>query len=258
MVCSKCEQILNLCVTDNTEGNGSSDRKVGDTIKNQIENGFRRRDINHVKSIFAALSSENRKKQKVIPSSKWPEARKALIGLGACCNGAFPGLPDPQSEQLGHLDKNGDGEIDFDEFIDAANTPWPMECWARSLPLSELLIDCIPSRFRNQEQTFQSIGSLTDDEIAEVVAGFDMGLERLLRQHNEQMNWRPAQATQGRKHSESTSNSSSKFYIDVPEDKQGNIEDFDTGLTGRIGKTRTSFRKSILMIRGGPSPVLVI
>jgi hypothetical protein len=181
-----------------------------------------------------------------------------LIGLGACCNGAFPGLPDPQSEQLGHLDKNGDGEIDFDEFIDAANTPWPMECWARSLPLSELLIDCIPSRFRNQEQTFQSIGSLTDDEIAEVVAGFDMGLERLLRQHNEQMNWRPAQATQGRKHSESTSNSSSKFYIDVPEDKQGNIEDFDTGLTGRIGKTRTSFRKSILMIRGGPSPVLVI
>ena len=83
-----------------------------------------------------------------------------------------------------------------------------------------------------------------------------MGLERLLRQHNEQVSWRPAQGTQGRKYSESTSDSGSKFYVDVPEDKQGKIEDFDTGLTGRIGKT--SFRKSILMMRSGPLPVLVI
>jgi hypothetical protein len=90
-----------------------------------------------------------------------------LIGLGACCIDAFRESPDPKSEHLDHLDKNQDGEIDFDEFIDAANNPWPMECWARSLPLSELLTDCIPSRFKNQEQTLQSIGSFTDDEITD-------------------------------------------------------------------------------------------
>ena len=64
-----------------------------------------------------------------------------------------------------------------------------------------------------------------------MVTGFSFGLERLLKMHNAELESRKRFA--GADKDKYTAGS--KFQVDVPENSQGNFEDFHKGLAARIG-----------------------
>ena len=186
-----------------------------------IDSGFIRRDVKNIEEVFNNISIANGNNERTISRTKKSEIMKAMQQLGAIESAA---------DSLFRIDKNQNMEIDFEEFIAAVQTPWPLEPWARSLPLSELLVDCLPPRMRNP--SLRQIDHFSDEEIKEVLVGFGLGLERLLKMHNKELESRKCSAgTEGDLYTPG-----SKFNFDVPEDSQGNIEDFHKGLVTRIGE----------------------
>jgi len=200
----------------------------GAAFKKQIENCFKRLDSEAIKEVYKKYSSKNSKGNFTIPKSKKSEIRTALEELGA-----FLESSQDEDSQLNHLDKNQDGEIDFEEFAFAVQRPWPLEPWACSLPLAKLLVDCLPQRTRNTSQHLRKLDILTEAEIQEIAEGFAFGLKKILKQHNEDLSTSKYSET-------ATDNQSSalalKFQANGPESSLGDLSDFHKGLPARFGE----------------------
>jgi hypothetical protein len=78
------------------------------------------------------------------------------------------------------VDQDLDVVVDLQEFARAALKPWPLETWVRSLPLHQILVDCLP-RIKGPEYS-RAVGNLSENEIKEVVDLFSIGLHRVLRE----------------------------------------------------------------------------
>lgn len=129
------------------------------------------------------------------------------------------------------LDRNGDGTLDLDEFTRAVQTPFPVEEWARALPLPQLLVDSLPRR--EGCDRLRAVGHLTDGEITAVVAGFAHGLRRILKEHVSQLQESFGKMDKAAEQPEHPS--ACKFRVDIPKLRCGRIDDYHKGVLARIG-----------------------
>jgi len=210
-------------------GDSSKSATPSASTLRHIESGFNRRDTKKIEEKFIEISSVDGKGERTISNNKRSEITQALKELGSFIEPA-PGEDETSAAAnlLCQIDKNNDGEIDLEEFIAAVQTPWPLESWARSLPLPELLVDCLPPRTR--DPPLRQMDHLSDEEIKEVVEGFGLGLTRLLKIHNHELQSRNSFAATNK-----GINAPLKFQMNVPEGNQGDVQDFHNGLDARIG-----------------------
>jgi hypothetical protein len=184
-----------------------------------MEKGLERRDRVCIKEVFNKYS---RQKDKSIDQEKLIVALReldAFIDPGISCD-----------EMMQYIDKNRDGDIDLNEFTRAVQNPRPSESLVRSLPLHQLLVDCLPRR--DDAEYLRGISMLTKVEIDAVVHVFGIGLTRILGDTARQ-----AQITLSmlEKNVSKHKGREAKFQLDVPPCSWGNIKDFHRGLTSRVG-----------------------
>ena len=118
---------------------------------------------------------------------------------------------------------------EFQDAILASCTP--LEEWAKSWPLAQLLADSIPRLDNDRghsDDNLTVLGSLNDEQLKLIVRGFAYGLEKMLLMERDKL--RRALSTM----EESSENRMAEKF-EVPEMKCGNIEDFFCGLAARIG-----------------------
>jgi hypothetical protein len=200
---------------------GTDEKVLEEMIKAQVDRGIQRRDPQEIKKVFETFAIDEQKNRH-IPVSKLSDALRALDIM-------VPGGTN-EHEFLIQLDTNKNGKLELNEFQEAILASCtPLEEWAKSWPLAQLLADCIP-RYDDSGQSEDNITILRrlDDKLLKlVVNGFAHGLEKMLM--NERDNLLKALKVE-----ESIENKKAEKF-EVPEMKCGNIGNFHDGLTGRIG-----------------------
>ena len=151
----------------------------------------------------------------------------------------FDAVPDVTQEDLckedylfRSLDRNQDGILAFDEFVLAVKAPMPLDEWASSLPLAQLLADAMPRKAGKDR--LREVSRLTEAEIGSIADGFAYGVKRLLNQHVQSL--RSSFSTMDQAvATRSESDSHLKFQTETTKLRCGNIEDFHNGMSSRIG-----------------------
>ena len=193
---------------------------LGLKISKQIDAGINRRDKAFVKQKFDSHS--NKHNGLIMVSCIEP----ALIELGIDC-------------QLTEIEEifmsrglNIDAGLDFQEFFSFVNTPSPVEEWVRSLPLSQLVADAMPTEDRShRKDPLRYLSSISPDQLTISCEEIKKYLMKILQE----------QLAVLRKAFENldrhvTADSNKKFQIENM--SFGNVDDFHEGLATRIGKLR--------------------
>ena len=192
-------------------------------IQEQVEAGFRRRDPEHIRKVFDA-HAEGR---------PFLDTKNLLFALKEFDSAANVTAEDVNNAEFlfKSLDRNHDGIIDYDEFVRAVQTPFPVEEWARRLPLAQLLVDALPRR--EGCDRLRAVGRLSAEEIAAVTAGFAHGLRRILEEHVAQLKRSFASLDEAAEKEDNPQ--ACKFRADVPKLRCGRIDDYHKGVLARIG-----------------------
>jgi hypothetical protein len=140
------------------------------------------------------------------------------------------------------LDRNRDGVLTLNEFEQAVQAPLPLEEWADSLPLAQIMTDAIP-RLAGHDH-LRDLGRLTKDDISNIVEGFAYGMKRLLHDRvqmlaqsfakMDELAVANAKLVGGREPSE-------KFRAEPSKLRCGNIDDFYLGMSSSIGTCQLYF-----------------
>jgi hypothetical protein len=211
--------------------NGCVSSALRQTLRKQLESGFDRRNPEFVARVFkkfCAIDSSNSisyiENENLLPALLEMDA---FIEDGEGCT--------TTSTLLRSLDRNLDGVVDLHEFTKAAQKPWPLETWVRSLPLHQILVDCLPRT--NHPQYLRFAGNLSENEIKEAVDLFGIGLLRILTESVSKV--KEMFIAKDAMHSSignlATRDPTAKFQMDVPPPSWGKIKHFHEGLASRIG-----------------------
>jgi hypothetical protein len=143
----------------------------------------------------------------------------------------IPGSAD-ENEFLNMLDTDKNGKLELKEFQEAILASCtPLEEWAKSWPLAQLLADSIPrldDAHGHSDDNLKILGRLDDQQLKLAVRGFAYGLERMLLKERDTLRYAMSKMDEHRENKQAE-----KF--EVPEMKCGNIENFYDGLAARIG-----------------------
>ncbi len=125
------------------------------------------------------------------------------------------------------LDVDESGGLDLHEFIGALKCPCKVEQWTDSLPLSKLLAHCLS--FKDSSDPLREISRLTSDELRASTDAYFENLQTILIQavHDLKMCF----DMMG-----DANEASSKFRASFKM-SSGSVEDFHSGLHGRVGKS---------------------
>ena len=203
-------------------------RPILDVLKEQVDAGFRRRDEKFIEEVFKKYSTINR-----ATSISHIEKKDLIMALKE-----FDAFPDVTQEDLckednlfRRLDRNQDGILAFDEFVLAVKASMPLDEWASSLPLAQILADAMPRKAGKDR--LREVALLTEAEIESIANGFAYGVKRLLNQHVQGLRSSFSNMDQAATRSESGSHL--KFQTETSKLRCGNIEDFHNGMSSRIG-----------------------
>ena len=202
-----------------------------ETVKQSIEAGLQRRDLTYIERLFKMHGALDRATSVLfIDQDGLLQAMKELD--------THKQVTDEDVRRrdllLRTFDRNKDGRLDMNEFTRAMQAPSPLEEWARSLPLAQLLVDALPRRAGHD--SLRTAGQLTQEEIDAVADGFAYGLRRLLTERVEQL-CESFASMDSSPVPEGGAAASSKYQFDVPKLRCGSIADFHVGLASRIGRT---------------------
>ena len=200
---------------------------VEEIIKIQIDRGIQRRDQQETAKVFDKYA-ETVGSIRHIPVRNLRSALQELDIL-------LPGKDqDIEQEIIEKLDANKNGKIERNEFIDAVLASCaPLEEWAKSWQLAQLLADSIP---RLDDENGQSkdhlsiLASLSDEHLGLVVSGFAYGLEKILKAECKKL-----REVLGKLQDTIENSKAEKF--EVREMRCGKIEHFHEGLAARIGSS---------------------
>ena len=202
---------------------GADERVLEEIIRAQVDRGIQRRDPQEIKKVFEEFAIDENSNRH-IPVCRLRDALHALDIM-------VPGSED-EHEFLRKLDTDKNGKLELNEFQDAILASCtPLEEWAKSWPLAQLLADSIPRCDNDRghsDDNLTVLGSLNDEQLKLIVRGFAYGLEKMLLMERDKL--RRALSTM----EESSENRMAEKF-EVPEMKCGNIEDFFCGLAARIG-----------------------
>lgn len=160
--------------------------------------------------------------------------RSALADLGIAVN-------ESECEELFKAhDLNEDGCIDLSEFAAMAGRIRTVdERWASTLPLAQLLADCMP--MKNEADPVQAVSRLSEADLQAIVACFSEGAHRMLREEVAKL--RRAYESMQRK-MEEASMEPGKFTL-APQMECGSIVNFHKGLSARVGDPHLDFGKAM-------------
>ncbi len=215
---------------------GTPEEDLHSRISSQIEAGFRRRDAEHVSEVFERYKSPG---TCGVPASNLVSALQEL-GIYTDADGV--------TELLDTHDLNSDGVFDSAEFKQILARPSQMELWAISLPLAQILADCMPPRVSNKntaedQDALRALSNLSTDEIDVSTECFRQGLKRLLTEQFKMLRRAYEEVDQKMTTAASQSQESSKFAVVGM--SCGGIEDFRGGLNERVGDPSLEVRKAM-------------
>jgi hypothetical protein len=203
-----------------------------ETAKQSIDAGLQRRDLKFIERLFKVHGALDREtsvlyidKDGLLQAMKELDTHKQVTD------------EDVRRRDLlmRTFDRNKDGRMDMNEFTRAIQAPSPLEEWAGTLPLAQLLVAALPQRAGHD--SLRIAGQLTQEEIDAVADGFAYGLRRLLKAQVGQLceSFASMDSSSELK-PEGGAAASSKYQFDVPKLRCGSIADFHTGLSSRIGR----------------------
>jgi hypothetical protein len=177
------------------------------------------RNISHVKQVFEQHKDRH---TNLISISALPGA---LIDLGISLT----------TEEISVLfetsDTDENGGLDEQEFTKAVKYPGKVEQWADSLPLSKLLAHCLSFRFKEGDDPLREVSRLSSAELRASANAFGESVETILGDAVGEL--KKCYAEMDRMAAESASSASSKFQTFKM--SSGSVEDFHSGLQGRVG-----------------------
>jgi hypothetical protein len=179
-----------------------------DTLRAQMDAGFNRRSEPFVRRIF------EQHKDSGSPGILIHNLVSALADLGIYIDGS-------ESEKIFKAhDLNENGCIDLSEFAAIAETARGVECWASTLPLAQLLADCLP--MKNMADPVRAVSRLCETDIQVIATCFGEGVRRMLREEVEKL-----RCAYARLQHNVEGESSAKFTLsEMPEMECGSIKDF--------------------------------
>ena len=189
-------------------------------------------------------SADNSTKQ--IPSKK--KFLEALKDLGVV-------VPD---EEIGNLflstDSNGDGGINFQEFLRSVQMPSTTEQWVGTLPLAQVVSDVIADvRSFESQGPLRKVSQITPTELDVLCDAMRAGLKRLLAKHVSSLK---ASFEEMDKRVANNAVSTTKFQVSNM--SVGNANDFHNGLSSRIGThfclSAVNLFSSTSMVQVDPCP----
>ncbi len=129
-------------------------------------------------------------------------------------------------------DTDENGGLDLQEYMKAINYPCKVEQWANSLPLSKLLAHCLS--FNEGDEPLKEVSRLSSDEMSAAMTAYCESLQPILAHAVRDLRRCYAEMAAVE---EKESLSSSKFQTFKM--SSGSVEDFHSGLHGRVGESRT-------------------
>ncbi len=139
------------------------------------------------------------------------------------------------------MDDNGG--LDEKEFTKAVKYPGKVEQWADSLPLSKLLAHCLSFKFKEADDPLREVSRLSSDELRASANAFGEGVETILGDAVGEL--KRCFAEMDRMAAESAAAASSKFQTFKM--SSGSVEDFHSGLQGRVGASAPAINLAILL-----------
>ena len=204
---------------------------VPSQIKWQIKTGFQRRDRKQVERVFNTVCD----KRGCLKLRK-EDFVSELEVLGA--------FVESYKSQCESESQSNDSTIGLEEFVTAVQAPRPMEQWTRSLPLAELLADCLPRC--DKGDLLEEVSKLSTEELLVAAEAFKEELiEILMRETKRLKDLHTIDVNARAQESCLTSEKADKFVVEsVSELRWGTIDDFHKGLSSRIGIYRAYNRFS--------------
>jgi hypothetical protein len=211
------------------EPSDESSRNLFEKLCSQMDMGFKRRTEAIVQEVFEKFTSPG-----------YPGIVKAKL-LAALTEAGIHARPEDEDDLFYAHNMDNDKCINLAEFRLILNQADRVQQWASTLPLAQLLADCMPSR--NEEDPLRAISRLSRTNIQVIARCYSQGLARLLeedvdklRRAYEDMDLKMAAVGQ--------SEAPSKFEV-VSNMSCGVIEDFRGGLRSRIGDASLDFLKAM-------------
>ncbi len=196
-------------------------------LREQIKQGFERRDEGSIKKIFDKFAVGIQHP----PALSKQQFHQALEHL------QFSNAKD-MDDMFKIFDINEDESIDFEEFKQVLQTPSQVEEWTKSLPLHHMLADALPrSDKKTQESNIDDLKELTSlqlPDLSDVITAFSEGLRVLLEKGLQDLKHGIEAALDSTKKDTKKERSTiGKFSVFTM--NAGLIDDFHAGLSGRIG-----------------------
>jgi hypothetical protein len=184
----------------------------------KVDAGFRKRNDGYLRKVF---------------ERHW-EDEAAVISRGKLKNALeevdiFFAKEEEVDTFLETMDISGDGVLDFEEFKRAVRFPGPIEQWAKTMDLAQLLTDSIP--VKEGIDALRALSQMSNTDIDDTCAAFIRGLKRMLAENV--LNLRNSFETQDTRDAQADQHAS-KFEIFSL--SCGRINDFHKGISGRIGE----------------------
>ena len=145
----------------------------GKMICEQMEAGLRRRTESFVREIFEKHRSQEQ-----------TSAGISRENLGAALKDLGMNVSASEADELFYTqDIDCDGWIAWSEFLQMSKTVTKLEEWTSSLPLSQLLADCMPVDEEAEADPVRAVSCLSADHVQVIASCFGKGLYVLLIEH---------------------------------------------------------------------------
>jgi hypothetical protein len=205
--------------------------EVSDIIRTQIEAGFRRRREAFVREVFDKRRSpdvDGISRENLVPALK-------DIGINVSASEA--------DELFYTQDMNCDGSIDRAEFLLMSKRLGKLEEWTSTLPLSQLLADCMPAT--DEADPVRVVSNLAKAHIRAIANCFSEGLVVILTEGVDKLKHAYECMDRNKREAASRSPESSGKFAVLSQMSCGNVMDFRNGLSARIGDAILNFMKAM-------------
>jgi len=187
-------------------------------INQKVDSGFRKRNVECLKQVFEKYWEED------VPVISKENLKSALEEFDI-----FIKDDEELDEFLETMDTSGDGVLDFEEFKRAVQYPGPIEQWAKTLPLAQLLSNAVP--VQEDVDALRAVSRLSSADIELTCTAFAYGLKRIITEHVQSLRSSFEVRDLKAAHPDYQAAKFEVFTLSC-----GKIKDFHKGISGRVGE----------------------
>jgi hypothetical protein len=194
-----------------------SDLALLKILRIQIQDGFKRRNKQHIRSTF----DSHKNNEVITAASLYPALKDLGINVAEVEIGEF----------LKSYDTNDDGGLDFDEFSMLVSRSTPGLDFFRSLPLAELVWDGLPKeKGYAVEDQLRRLSNISPNDLKVSIQAITEGLFTLLHE-----NLAALKKAYDLLDSKAAANDTASAKFEMVKMSVGTIKNFHDGIAARIG-----------------------